>query len=130
MTWQKITTILGIIIGLGTLIGFVFGGQAYMEEKYAENEDIEHVMAYVTDETEELIQMVSMNQESIQLNQAMIRQKIVQDKLDRKLDLKDLTKLKEPSTPEQYREQQNKIREYDQDIRDLERELESVDKGF
>lgn len=126
--WKKINIIIGIVVSLFALVGGVVGSQKYLEEKYAENEDIDHVMEMVANDNEEVIHLVSMNAKSIQLNQYRLEQKIIEDRVDRKRDLKDEVELKEPSTPKEYRSQQQQIRNLNQDIRELERDLEKIDK--
>ena len=117
MSWQKISVIVGIIMGIFTIVGGVIGSQKYMEDKYVE-----------TNEIVQFEQLITMNQKSIRLNQYRLEQKIVQDRIDRKLDLKDRVELKEYGSPSQDIEKKEKILELDRDIRELERDLENIDK--
>ncbi len=128
LPWKKINMAIGIVVGLFALVGGVVGSQKYMEEKYAENEDIEHVMLMVEDSDADLLQLVSLNAKSIQLQNYRFEQKIIEDRIDRKRDLKQEVELKEPETPKEYREQQKQINNLEQDMINLERDLDKIDK--
>ena len=124
LPWKKISTGVGILVGIFALIGGVFGAQTYMENKYAEDEDIEHIMMMVVDESEETLQLIAMNARSIQLNQDRLEQKIIEDRIFYIEKKKDRITLK----PDKTHEDREDLLDYDRDIRKLEREMDNIGK--
>ena len=127
-TWQKISGIVATVVGIFAIIGGVFGAQDYMEEKYAEAEDIEAVMMMVASESEEVQQLVAMNARSIQLNQYRLEQKIIEDRIDRKRDLKQEVEMIQPETSKEHDFKVRQLNSIENDIEDLEEDLEKIDK--
>ena len=127
-TWQKISGIVATVVGIFAIIGGVFGAQDYMEEKYAEAEDVEAVMMMVASESEEVQQLVAMNARSIQLNQYRLEQKIIEDRIDRKRDLKQEVEMIQPETSKEHDFKVRQLNSIENDIEDLEEDLEKIDK--
>lgn len=107
MSWQKISTILGILVSLAILAG---GFHTYIS-RFAVAEDVIEIQ-----------QLVAMNQKSIRLNQIRLEQKIIQDRirsLEERRDRIDIKHLKSPVDLE-------RIREYNRDIKTAEMQLRQL----
>ncbi len=109
MTWQRISVILSIIVSLVVIIG---GFSAYTS-RFAEAEDL---IA--------LKQVVILNQRTILLTQVRLEQKIVSDRISSLEERRDRLEVKESKT---FTDNQ-RIREYNRDIKDLEIELKQIEK--
>ncbi len=107
LSWQKISTILGILVSLVVLVG---GYTTYIS-KFAEAEDLDNIK-----------QMVVMNQKSIQLGQIRLEQKILNDRIKSLEERRDRIEVKSPQTPSDL----ERVNEYNRDIRELEIQLRQL----
>ncbi len=128
LPWKKINAGIGVLVGIFALIGGVFGAQSYMEIKYAEAEDVEQIVEMVEDGDADLQQLVALNAKSIQLQNYRFEQNIIQDRIDRKKDLKQEVELGKPTTPKEHHDKQKQMNNIERDIEELERDLDSIDK--
>lgn len=107
MTWQKISTVLGILVSIAVLIGCF---STYIN-RFAKADDVKEIQ-----------ELVVMNQKSIHLNQIRIEQKIVQDRIVSLEERRDRLELKDPLSFSD----KERIKEYNRDIKVLEMQLRQI----
>lgn len=106
MNWQKISVIIGIIVGLFTIGGGFIGAQQYMEKKYARAETVQQI------------------QIAQEYTNKRLEQKIITDRILSLEERKDRIELKSEKT----QEDKERIKEYERDIHELEIHLNQLDK--
>ena len=106
MNYQRIGTIIGIVVGVFTIMGGAFGAQMYIENKYAKAEDVTEIKLVM------------------ELTNKRLEQKIITDRILSLEERKDKVELKENMDSDD----RERIQEYDRDIRDLELELKTLDR--
>lgn len=106
MNWQKISVIIGIIVGLFTIGGGIIGAQSYMETKYAKREAVQQI------------------QTAQEYTNKRLEQKIITDRILSLEERKDRVEAKEQQTHDDV----ERIQEYDRDIKELELYLKQLDK--
>jgi hypothetical protein len=103
---NRIQVIIGIIVGIFTIVGGVFGAQSYMEGKYAR------------------VEMVQQIQQSQDYTNKRLEQKIITDRILSLEERKDRVEAKENKSSDDV----ERIQEYERDIKELEIHLDQIDK--